>query len=288
MAPMFPLVVIVHADDELRVSAAHRVPRLQRGRRPGADRGAGHRGAAPRGRRRLAGQLRQRGRTGGAGPRRCGTSASCRSRTTCRPGSRRRADAAAGAVRPVLARPGAAHRGPAEHRVRAPGHPDRPHRFDRGSRAGRQGRHRHPGHGRLAGHRRRTRRRAAGRRLSAGRGDHRATSPSPTARSTVAAFDHTDDPIVVAQAISRLSRSGPADQRAPAGRRLAQSAVRAAVRRLADRQPWCAGRLPGGQARSRGRRGIGDTGAYADAKEPWFLDAYRRAWEWADATGWRP
>ena len=29
-------------------------------------------------------------------------------------------------------------------------------------------------------------------------------------------------------------------------------------------------------------------GAYADAKEPWFLDAYRRAWEWADSTGWRP
>jgi dephospho-CoA kinase len=29
-------------------------------------------------------------------------------------------------------------------------------------------------------------------------------------------------------------------------------------------------------------------GDYADAKEPWFLDAYRRAWEWADATGWRP
>lgn len=27
---------------------------------------------------------------------------------------------------------------------------------------------------------------------------------------------------------------------------------------------------------------------YADAKEPWFLDAYRRAWEWADTTGWRP
>jgi dephospho-CoA kinase len=30
------------------------------------------------------------------------------------------------------------------------------------------------------------------------------------------------------------------------------------------------------------------TGAYADAKEPWFLDAYHRAWEWADTTGWRP
>ncbi len=31
-----------------------------------------------------------------------------------------------------------------------------------------------------------------------------------------------------------------------------------------------------------------NTGGYADAKEPWFLDAYRRAWAWADATGWRP
>jgi dephospho-CoA kinase len=31
-----------------------------------------------------------------------------------------------------------------------------------------------------------------------------------------------------------------------------------------------------------------DAGAYADAKEPWFLDAYRRAWEWADTSGWRP
>ncbi|ULE32602.1 dephospho-CoA kinase [Mycobacterium sp. IDR2000157661] len=28
--------------------------------------------------------------------------------------------------------------------------------------------------------------------------------------------------------------------------------------------------------------------SYADGKEPWFLDAYRRAWEWADTTGWRP
>jgi dephospho-CoA kinase len=28
--------------------------------------------------------------------------------------------------------------------------------------------------------------------------------------------------------------------------------------------------------------------SYADAKEPWLGDAYRRAWEWADATGWRP
>jgi len=27
---------------------------------------------------------------------------------------------------------------------------------------------------------------------------------------------------------------------------------------------------------------------YEQAKEPWFLDAYRMAWAWADAAGWRP
>jgi dephospho-CoA kinase len=27
---------------------------------------------------------------------------------------------------------------------------------------------------------------------------------------------------------------------------------------------------------------------YADAKEPWFAEAYGRAWEWAEKTGWRP
>jgi dephospho-CoA kinase len=30
-----------------------------------------------------------------------------------------------------------------------------------------------------------------------------------------------------------------------------------------------------------------DTASYAVAKEPWFLDAYREAWAWADASGWR-
>ena len=35
-------------------------------------------------------------------------------------------------------------------------------------------------------------------------------------------------------------------------------------------------------------RGEGDMVRYVTAKEPWFLDAYRRAWEWADTTGWKP
>lgn len=34
--------------------------------------------------------------------------------------------------------------------------------------------------------------------------------------------------------------------------------------------------------------GDGAAADYAAAKEPWFLDAYRRAWEWADSTGWKP
>jgi dephospho-CoA kinase len=27
---------------------------------------------------------------------------------------------------------------------------------------------------------------------------------------------------------------------------------------------------------------------YAEAKEPWFVGAYHRAWAWADATEWKP
>lgn len=27
---------------------------------------------------------------------------------------------------------------------------------------------------------------------------------------------------------------------------------------------------------------------YAEAKEPWLVDAYRRAWQWADTVDWRP
>lgn len=40
--------------------------------------------------------------------------------------------------------------------------------------------------------------------------------------------------------------------------------------------------------RAAAERAGGDTDSYAAAKEPWFADAYRRAWDWADSTGWRP
>ena len=32
----------------------------------------------------------------------------------------------------------------------------------------------------------------------------------------------------------------------------------------------------------------GDIERYLDVKEPWFLEAYRRAWDWADSSSWRP
>lgn len=40
--------------------------------------------------------------------------------------------------------------------------------------------------------------------------------------------------------------------------------------------------------RAAEERAGGDTAAYVDVKEPWFTDAYPRAWAWADAIGWRP
>ena len=36
------------------------------------------------------------------------------------------------------------------------------------------------------------------------------------------------------------------------------------------------------------RRAGGEIASYVAVKEPWYLGAYRRAWEWADSTGWQP
>ncbi|WP_176215705.1 GrpB family protein, partial [Mycobacterium avium] len=40
--------------------------------------------------------------------------------------------------------------------------------------------------------------------------------------------------------------------------------------------------------RSAEQQADGDIDAYVAVKEPWFRDAYRRAWDWADSTGWKP
>ena len=111
--------------------------------------------------------------------------------------------------------------------------------------------------------------------------------PKPDGRSTVAAFDHVDD---VALWHKRFHAS--ADPGRPAnihvrldGRPNQQFALLFTDwlgENPAARSDYLAAkRAAAGRARA-------DSGAYADAKEPWFLDAYRRAWEWAAATGWRP
>ena len=171
MAPMFPLVVIVHADEDLRVKRLIEYRGFSEAGCAGADRRPGRRGTAPQGRGCVAGQLGQCRCAEGARPRTVVPAHPAVRAQPADPGTCARR-AATGAVRSVLARAGAADRCPVEHRVRAPSHPHRPHRVDSGARLGRQRRHRHSGDGRLAGHRRRTCRSAADRGLSAGRGDH--------------------------------------------------------------------------------------------------------------------
>ena len=109
----------------------------------------------------------------------------------------------------------------------------------------------------------------------------------PDARSTVECYDHSDD-----QALWHKRIHASADPGRPTNVHIrvdgwpnqqfallfvdwltANPDVRAdylAVKRAAE------------------KRAGGDTASYVAVKEPWYVDAYRRAWEWADSTGWRP
>ncbi|KUI12022.1 dephospho-CoA kinase [Mycobacterium sp. GA-1285] len=119
------------------------------------------------------------------------------------------------------------------------------------------------------------------------RGPITADVGKPDARSTIAEFDHSND-----EALWHKRIHCSADPGRPTN-------VHIRVDGWPGQQfallfvDWMRAN-PGVQADyvSMKRRVAGeghtDTGSYADAKEPWFLDAYRRAWEWADATGWRP
>lgn len=119
------------------------------------------------------------------------------------------------------------------------------------------------------------------------RGPVTADVAKPDARSTVAEFDHSND-----EALWHKRIHSSADPGRPTN-------VHVRVDGWPGQQfallfvDWMRAN-PGVQAdylslkRRVAEEGHVSTGAYADAKEPWFLDAYRRAWEWADATGWRP
>jgi dephospho-CoA kinase len=107
------------------------------------------------------------------------------------------------------------------------------------------------------------------------------------ARSTVSDYDHSDDP-----ALWRKRIHGSADPGRPTNVHIRvagwpnQQFALLFVDWLAANPQERAGYLAvKGEAE---KSTDGATSDYAEAKEPWFADAYRRAWEWADFTGWRP
>ena len=104
----------------------------------------------------------------------------------------------------------------------------------------------------------------------------------PDARSTVAEFDHNDDPALWQK---RLHASG--DPGRPAN-------IHVRVDGWPDQQfallftDWLTAHPSVQTDYLTAKRAAETSPNYPEAKEPWFLDAYRRAWEWADGVAWRP
>ena len=108
----------------------------------------------------------------------------------------------------------------------------------------------------------------------------------PDARSTVPAFDHTDDESLWHKRLHCSADPGrPTNVHIRVDGWPNQQFALLFVDWLRDNASVQADYLA---LKRKAAEAHADTGAYADAKEPWFLDAYRRAWEWADTTGWRP
>jgi dephospho-CoA kinase len=109
----------------------------------------------------------------------------------------------------------------------------------------------------------------------------------PDARSTVEAFDHSDDPALWHKRIHASADPGrPTNVHIRVDGWPGQQFALLFVDWLTANPEARADYLAVKRAAERGAGG--DISRYADAKEPWFSDAYRRAWEWADWTGWRP
>ncbi|WIM88813.1 dephospho-CoA kinase [Candidatus Mycobacterium wuenschmannii] len=106
----------------------------------------------------------------------------------------------------------------------------------------------------------------------------------PDARSTVAEFDHSDD-----AALWQKRIHASADPGRPTN-------VHVRVDGWPNQQfallfaDWLTANPDARQrylAVKRDAQGAVDVAGYADAKEPWLLEAYREAWTWADDTSWR-
>lgn len=111
----------------------------------------------------------------------------------------------------------------------------------------------------------------------------------PNARSTVARYNHNDDPALWHKRIH-----GSADPGRPAN-------VHLRVDGWPDQQfgllfgDWLKANpdvrdeyLSVKRDADRAAAPDGDIERYLTVKEPWFLQAYGRAWDWADKSGWRP
>lgn len=126
--------------------------------------------------------------------------------------------------------------------------------------------------------------------LSAGypRLEHITEDTSKTdARSTVGRYDHSDNPALWHKRIHASADPGrPTDVHIRVDGWPNQQFALLFVDWLAANRDVRADYLA--VKRAAEERAGGNTAPYVAAKEPWFLDAYRRAWEWADSTGWQP
>ena len=114
-----------------------------------------------------------------------------------------------------------------------------------------------------------------------------AKASNADARSTVGHFDHAGDPSLWSKRIHASADPGrPTNVHIRVDGWPNQQFALLFVDWLAANPVVREDYLAVKRAAERGGRG--DGAQYAQAKEPWFLDAYRRAWEWADSTGWQP
>ncbi|MDT5094400.1 MAG: dephospho-CoA kinase [Mycobacterium sp.] len=102
------------------------------------------------------------------------------------------------------------------------------------------------------------------------------------ARSTVAEFDHDNDPALWQKRIHAASDPGrPANVHVRVDGWPGQQFALLFTDWLREHPAVHSEYLSV-------KRDVEGSPHYPEAKEPWFLDSYRRAWEWADAVGWRP
>ncbi|WAJ47437.1 dephospho-CoA kinase [Mycobacterium sp. Aquia_216] len=107
------------------------------------------------------------------------------------------------------------------------------------------------------------------------------------ARSTVSDYDHNSDPTLWGKRIHASADPGrPTNVHIRVAgwpnQQFALLFVDWLAANPAERTDYLAAK------RVAEERANGETAGYVEAKEPWFDEAYRRAWEWADFTGWKP